>query len=113
MHEAAIAQGVLDIALTEAQRHAAQRIKKVKVRIGEFRGVVKEALEFAFEALKQNTPAAEAVLEVETVRLQLNCATCGTVECAMSDFSLLCPQCEGVVQITAGREMQVEYVDID
>jgi len=113
MHEMAIAQSVLDIAFGEMERRAAKRLSKVKVSIGEFSGVVKEALEFAFAALKPDTQAAEAEFEIEVVPLQAECSTCGPARCLLCDLDLICPTCGGTLQITGGREMKVDYLDID
>jgi hypothetical protein len=60
MHEMSIAQSVLDIAFSEMEKRAARRVQKIKIRIGEFSGVVKEALEFAFDVLTPDTPASGA-----------------------------------------------------
>ncbi len=113
MHEAAIAQSVIEIAEGVALERGSAKIKKIKLRIGEFRGVVGEALEFSFQALKKGTLAANAELEVESVRLRVECRNCVGIEVAMDDFNLLCPGCGELLSITAGREMQVEYVEID
>src|SRR6266545_4794652 len=103
MHEVAIVQSVIDIAENEARKHGAPSIRKI-------RGVVKEALEFSFAALRKGTLAAEAELEVETVRLRVECGGCGPVDCPLNDFNLLCPRCGDLLAIVAGREMQVEYI---
>lgn len=113
MHEAAIAQSVIEIAEGVARQRGAAKIRKIKLRIGEFRGVVGDALEFSFQALKKGTLAANAELEIETIRLRAECRNCARVEVAMDDFNLLCPGCGEMLNITAGREMQVEYVEID
>ena len=113
MHEATIAQNVIEIAEGVARQRGSANVRKIKLRIGEFRGVVGEALEFAFQALKKGTLAANAKLEVETIRLRVECRNCAGVEVAMNDFNLLCPECGELLNITAGREMQVEYVELD
>lgn len=113
MHEMAIAQSVLDIASGEMEKHAASRINKVKLSIGEFSGVVREALEFAFDVLKPGTAAGDADFEIEIVPMRADCASCGPVACRLSDLSLLCPQCGNPATIVGGREMTVDYVDLD
>lgn len=113
MHELAIAESVLDIAFREMDSRTAIRLNKVKLSIGEFSGVVKEALEFAFAALKPGTRAADAELEIEVVPLQAECSNCGPAGCLLCDLDLICPTCGGILQITRGREMKVEYLDID
>jgi hydrogenase/urease nickel incorporation metallochaperone HypA len=48
MREASIVRSVIDIAESEARKHGGLDIRKIKLKVGEFRGVVKEALEFSF-----------------------------------------------------------------
>jgi hydrogenase nickel incorporation protein HypA/HybF len=113
MHETAIVQSILEIAENEARKHGARSIRRIKLKVGEFRGVVKEALEFSFDVLRRNTLAAEAELDVETVRLRAECGNCGPAACSLGDFNLLCPQCGDLLVIRAGQEMQVEYIDLE
>lgn len=113
MHEMAIAQSVFDIALGEARKHADAPIRKIKLSIGEFSGVVKDALDFAFEVLKPGTPAADAEIEIEIVKLTARCSRCGTIECSLNDLRLKCPHCDRPLDITSGRDMRVDYIDLD
>ena len=48
MREASIVRSVIDIAESEARKHGGLNIRKIKLKVDEFRGVVKEALEFSF-----------------------------------------------------------------
>ena len=113
MHEMSIAQSVLDIAFGEMEKHAAGRLRKIKISIGEFSGVVKEALEFAFDVLKTDTLASEAEVEIEVIPMTGQCALCGPVACRLSDLNLICPTCGATIAISGGRGMRVEYLDID
>lgn len=109
----AIAQSVFDIAFGEARKQPSGKIRKIKISIGEFSGVVKDALDFAFEVLKPGTLAADAEIEIEVVKLTAVCEQCGETECSISDLRLSCFDCGRTLQITAGREMKVDYIDID
>jgi Zn finger protein HypA/HybF involved in hydrogenase expression len=51
MHEAAIAQSVIEVAEGVARQSGSAKVRKIKLRIGEFRGVVEDALEFSFQVL--------------------------------------------------------------
>ena len=113
MHEMSIAQSVLDIAFGEMERHASLGIKKIKISIGEFSGVVREALEFAFEVLKRDTPAANAAIDIEVLPMTAECDKCGTVHCQISDLNLFCPACGRTLVITGGRDMTVDYLDLE
>jgi hydrogenase nickel incorporation protein HypA/HybF len=113
MHEMAIAQSVFDIAFGEANKHAATRIRKIKLSIGEFSGVVKDALNFAFDVLKAGTPAEEAEIEIEVIKLTAVCGECGEVECRLNDLRFICGDCGRQLKIVAGREMKVDYIDLE
>jgi hydrogenase nickel incorporation protein HypA/HybF len=113
MHEMAIAQSVLDIAFGELQKNTASSVKKIKISIGEFSGVVRDALEFAFDVLKPGTPAGNAEIEIEVVAMTAECPNCGPVACRINDLNLLCPQCGRTVRVTKGREMKVDYLDLE
>ena len=113
MHEMSIAQSVLDIAFGEMEKNASAGIKKIKISIGEFSGVVKEALEFAFDVLKPETAAAQAAIEIEVLPMTAKCMECGEFECSINDLNLFCPTCGRISFITAGREMTVDYLDLE
>ncbi|MBL8217392.1 MAG: hydrogenase maturation nickel metallochaperone HypA [Bryobacterales bacterium] len=114
MHEAGIAAGVLEL----AERVAADRgpgicVRTVRVRVGEFTGVAVEALEFAFESLRTHTRCEDAVLEVERVPLLGLCPNCGWTGPPAEPYCLICPHCGQPAQILSGRELEVDYVDIE
>ncbi len=113
MHELSIAQSIIEIVDKEAQRNGASKIKKVKIKIGEFSGIVKEALEFSFDVVKNGTIAEEAEVEIEIERFKALCGNCGFVLENMDDFSLFCQNCGEPMNIVSGREMRVEYIEIE
>jgi hydrogenase nickel insertion protein HypA len=114
MHEAGIAANVLEIASGLAvERGAAATISVVRVRIGELTGVACEALEFAFECLRDHDARCErARLEIERVPLKGDCPFCHWSGAPNGPFDLRCPECGAAVAILSGRELDVASVDI-
>lgn len=112
MHEAGIIRAILEIAEKEALGREAVGIGRIGVRIGQFRGVVREALEFSFEVLREGTLAATADLEVETIPLRLACNDCGEYPGEIGDLNFFCPVCGKVAEIVAGREMDISYIEL-
>ncbi|MBQ1890244.1 MAG: hydrogenase maturation nickel metallochaperone HypA, partial [Selenomonas sp.] len=55
MHEMALAEGILDIALDYAKQNEAKRIAEVGLLIGEMSGVEQESLRFSFDMLVKGT----------------------------------------------------------
>jgi len=113
MHELAITQGILEIAEREAAKHDSSRIKAIKLQVGEFTGVVKEALEFSFEVIKLGTLAEQASLEIEVVKLRQRCPACDEIFVAKDRFDFLCPVCSMPAEILSGRELRIEWIDLE
>ena len=113
MHEMAIAQGILDIALTANDREGGSRITKIKLLIGEMAGVEPDALQFCFGALAAGTAAAEAELAIDIIPLTGCCDSCGT-SFPIERYRFVCPSCQsGQVQTISGRELAVEHLEVE
>lgn len=113
MHELAIAQGILDIALSTAVDHNATRVLGVKVIVGELTGTVPEALEFGFAALAKETMAENACLSIRIIPLTGHCRDCG-VESRIDKYCFACASCGSqAVEIITGRELKVESVEVE
>lgn len=113
MHEAGIASNVLEIAEEEARKRGARSIRLVKMRVGEFSGIVADSLEFAFDALKVETMASQARLEIEHIPLVAWCSHCQTTRQPESNLVLWCPRCSLPLEVTSGQELDVEYIEIE
>lgn len=113
MHEMAIAQGVLDIALDSAVSHGAGRVLVIKIQAGEMTEVEPEALRFCFSALAAGTAAEGAALEIEVLPLVGRCRDCGR-EFRVERYRFLCPACGSAgVEIVSGRELRVEHLEVE
>jgi hydrogenase nickel incorporation protein HypA/HybF len=110
MHELAIAESVVDIAV----RHAAgQKVVKVELEVGHLRQVVPAALEFAFELVAKGTPVDGAELCMRDVPAAGVCRTCGA-ETTLPGFPLACESCGGFdVDVTHGEELRVESLELE
>ncbi len=113
MHEMAIAEGILRIALDYAEQNEAKKIREIGLLIGEMSGVETEALEFSFRMIAAETMAEGAKLSIKRIPLVGRCGTCGR-EFHIEHYDFWCPECkDGVLTLLSGREMQVEYLEVD
>ena len=85
-------QSALDQVLEKARQAGASRVHAIRLRIGALSGVVPDALQFAFEALADGTPAQGARLLIEDVPARFWCATCSQ-EFAATRMFAECPDC--------------------
>jgi hydrogenase nickel incorporation protein HypA/HybF len=113
MHEFSIATSLLEIISQESLSYRGARVKAVKLKIGTLSGVVPEALEFAFQVLSEGTVAEGARLVIERVVLGIACNACGRSSMPVDPF-IICPHCgSGDVEIKAGRELEIESMEIE
>ncbi len=113
MHELSIAQDIIELAEAKARERNSPAIQKIKVRLGEFTTVAKEALEFAFEAARTGTLAAGAELEIEIVPMLTRCVSCGSVCDPVHEVCLICSRCGLPLEVVAGGDLQLEYIDLE
>lgn len=114
MHEMSIVDGVLNAAIQTAQASGATRIISVTLRIGDMREVVPEALDFAWEALRENDPlTVDTELITEAVHPRSVCVQCGA-EFDHDRFHCRCPKCGSGQTITErGRELDIVSIEIE
>ena len=113
MHELAITQSMLDIVLERAKESGARKVEAINLVIGELSGFVEESVRFYFDFLAKNTIAEGAALNFKPVSPRARCRSCGQpFELRELDWS--CPQCGGSdIEITAGKELSIESIDIE
>lgn len=114
MHEASIASELINIAINECNKNGYTKIQSIKVLIGRATGVMSDALLFAFDVLKENTPAQEAKLIIEEIPVKGICKDCGKeFESNAPYIVVVCPFCGSFsLQITAGKELNITEMEV-
>ena len=74
MHEMAVTQGLLDMALEHA---GGRRITDIYLQVGQLAPVVPESVELFFDYLSKDTLAEGARLHFERVPMEMTCQACG------------------------------------
>ncbi len=116
MHELGIMTGVLDAVETSAKQAGATRVLKVSLSVGEMTEAIEDALRFAFEALseqQEHALCADAELEITMIRPRSRCLECGA-EYEHDRFHMLCLECGSfATELVAGRELQIDSIEVD
>ena len=106
-------QSALGQALEQARQAGASRVYSIRLRVGAVSGVVPEALQFAFEALADGTPAQGAQLIIEHVPARFWCSTCNH-EFELAEVRACCPDCGGFNgELRGGRELELTSLEIE
>ncbi|MCL2402664.1 MAG: hydrogenase maturation nickel metallochaperone HypA [Coriobacteriia bacterium] len=108
-----IMQSVFDAAFEALEKAGETRITEISLTVGEQTDIQEIPLNFAFEALKQNTPARNATLKMTMLTTRSHCNDCAA-EFDHDRFSTLCPSC-GSIDITmlTGRELRIDGMEAD
>lgn len=110
VHEMAIVSNMLSVIESNAEENKMEKVKRVKVVIGELSGVVIDSLEFCWQISTENTFMEDAEFVVEKKPALALCSKCGGEYKFSEEFC--CPQCGGAVQdIVSGKELYVDYIE--
>lgn len=113
MHEMAVVQSVLNITLDAARKNQAERVTKIRIKMGEFSDVVPQILREYFSIAAQGTLAEGAELELTRTPLIIRCRSCGW-EGQVDRQSLVCRDCGSrSFAMVTGREFYVESLEAE
>jgi hydrogenase nickel incorporation protein HypA/HybF len=113
MHELAVTENVLEIALRHAAQAGASRVTDVYLTIGQLASIVDASVQFYWDFVAENTPAAGAQLHFERIPAELTCSACGA-RFGLDGKTYVCPQCGAAeVSISAGEEFFVAAIEVE
>jgi len=112
LHELGVANEVLAVVLSEAERNGARQVTTVTLRVGVLRAIEPEHLSFLFSHLAHGTPADGARLEIREEPVRVECPACGVLEARSMPWE--CPRCKGTGFVAAGGDsLEIVSLEID
>lgn len=114
MHELGIATSLIEIVVETAQQNDAKKVKTITAKIGRLAGVDSNALQFAFEAIRDEYPLIkEAELVIDNIPVTGKCGDCGKTN-EYEEMFFECSSCGSYnVTIVTGEEMTVSEIEVD
>jgi hydrogenase nickel incorporation protein HypA/HybF len=113
MHELGIMESAMASVLRRAADQGATRVHRIVLRVGVLSGAEPDALRFAFEIVARGTPAAEAVLDIDTVPARARCPDCARDFEAGAGFITECPLCHRLCgELLQGRELELARIEM-
>ena len=113
MHEQSIVSSLLTLALEKAKKANARKIFSINLAVGDYTGVLEDAVSFYFGFLSKDTIAAGAKINYTHVPGQLRCRDCDILF-PLQKQEYHCPKCDGRrVEIVGGRELYIENMEVE
>ncbi len=113
MHEMSIALSIIDIAEKEARKAEAKVINDIELDIGSLSGIELQALQFAFEAVKDGTMLQTAEININFIEAKALCANC-KVKFALENYFSSCPECDSFnYKMITGKELKLKSINVD
>jgi hydrogenase nickel incorporation protein HypA/HybF len=113
MHELAVTQSILELALKNANQAHATEVTDINLVIGKLSSIVDDSVQFYWELIAKDTICEKAILHFERIPAKLRCQDCSTEYTLDADL-IPCPNCgSNRVTILTGNEFRVESIEIN
>ena len=113
MHELAVTESILNIALEEAEKNEAIHVDKICIVMGEMSTFLPECIQEYFNLLSEDTVAHGALLEFEKEAAMLQCKNCHH-RFHLEHMQFRCPACDSLeVEIISGKDFYVSRLDLE
>lgn len=113
MHELAVTESLLEIALRHGRSAGARRVTDLYLVIGQLSTYVDDSVQFYWDFVSQGTEAEGARLHFRRVAASFTCQDCGRVY-ELGDGQLTCPECGGSqIQLGKGNEFYLESIEVE
>jgi hydrogenase nickel incorporation protein HypA/HybF len=112
MHELAITESILTIALQHANKAKACRVTEINLVIGNLTSIIDDSISFYWEIISKDTICSQSTLRFTRIPGHLKCNDCLN-EYDLENELIPCPQCNSSnVTILRGNEFRVDSIEV-
>ena len=113
MHEMSVAQNILEIVREHISDGEENKVRAIKLKIGELSGIVPDALEFCFSTMIDRTEFEQASLHIVHIPIAAVCNVCKQ-QSKLEYGVFICPSCySNDIELLTGKEMQVVSIEVE
>ena len=112
MHELSVTTSILEIALRHCEQAGARKITDIYLVIGQMTSIMDDSVQFYWDMISADTPAAGAQLHFKRIPAELECEACGQ-HYGLADSELACPHCNHLgFKFISGNEFYLEAIGV-
>ena len=113
MHELAVTENILSIALKHAEQNQAARVTDINITIGQLSSIVDDSIQFYWDIVCADIICAGSKLHFQRIPAEFFCTECDT-RFNMDQQLAPCPNCGSIrVRIVSGEEFFLESIEIE
>ena len=113
MHELAVTQSLVELAVRKANERGAQRVTDLNLVIGRLASIVDDSVQFYFDEVSRDTLCEGAQLHFKRVPARLLCLDCQCVYELGRDMAP-CPHCGSArLRVVGGDEFYLESIEVE
>jgi hydrogenase nickel incorporation protein HypA/HybF len=113
MHELAVTENILDIALKHAKQAGAIKVTDIHLVIGNLSSIIDDSVSFYWDILTEDTICSESKLHFKRIPAKLECLECGEAYSIDSGLSP-CLKCGSAkVKVISGEEFWLDSIEVE
>lgn len=113
MHERAVTESILEIALRHAEQENAKRITDIYLVIGDLSSIVDDSVQFYWDIVAEETIAQGSKLHFKRLPVEMRCRDCANTFIPKAKL-FDCPKCGSLhVTILSGDQFFMEAINIE
>ncbi|MDI6766473.1 MAG: hydrogenase maturation nickel metallochaperone HypA [Bacteroidota bacterium] len=113
MHEMSIAQNIIEIVKEHVPKEANEKVKRIRLKIGELSGVVPDSLLFCFDILKNGSALGNVSVEIEHVPITARCRSCDKTS-QLEYGVFFCTSCHSSdIELLTGKELNIVDIELN
>lgn len=113
MHELAVTENLLEIAIRHGKTAGAKKISNLYLVVGQLSSIVDDSVQFYWDIISKGTVAEGAKLHFHRKSVELYCKECAHQFTPIGD-DLSCPNCGSIqIKVISGEEFFLEAIDVE
>ena len=113
MHELAVTESILNIALTHARKAEATKVTDIYIQIGRLSSIVDESVQFYWDMVSEGTMCAGSKLHFQRFPAELLCLECNNKFTVPKQITP-CPKCGSLsLKVLSGDQFNLESIEIE
>jgi len=114
MHEISLVTALVEQVEVLAKQQGFNKVKSIKLAVGDISGVNSEALLFCFPEVVKGSVLESAEIAIDSIPSVIHCSDCNSDSVPDDRWVLICKHCGSMnVRVRSGKEFKISELVVD